>query len=92
MRRRAAFAAAALCGAAVFGQQAAPVFRVAGTIVDAATHAPLAGAEVQVSPVGKSQLIEVAIADAAAHFGVSPGGHAGAEKDRKEQIHELIVA
>jgi hypothetical protein len=62
------FAAAALCGVAVFGQQAAPVFRVAGTVVDAATNAPLAGAEVQVSPVGKSELIEVAIADAAGRF------------------------
>jgi hypothetical protein len=55
---------------AAVAHQAPPpaVYRVAGTVVDAATNAPLAGAEVQVSPVGKDQLIEVAIADGDGHF------------------------
>lgn len=65
--RWAVLAAVALCGAALIGQQA-PVFRVAGMVIDEATNAPLAGAEVQVSPVGKPDLIEVAIADAAGRF------------------------
>lgn len=47
---------------------APPVYRVAGTVVDSATNAPLAGAEVQVSPVGKDQLIEVAVADGNGYF------------------------
>lgn len=51
-----------------YAQQPPSVFKVAGVVVDAATNAPLAGAEVQVSPVGKSQLIEVAVADAAGRF------------------------
>jgi hypothetical protein len=65
--RWAALAALALYSAALMGQQAA-VFRLAGTVIDDSSNAPLPGAEVQVSPVGKPDLIEVAVADAAGRF------------------------
>lgn len=39
------------------------MFRVAGIVVDGATNAPLAGAEVNVSPVSKPDLIEAATTD-----------------------------
>lgn len=63
-------AAVLLLGFHLFCQPAPSpsIFKVAGTIVDAATNAPLAGAEVEVAPVGKSQLIEVAVADGAGRF------------------------
>jgi uncharacterized surface anchored protein len=68
--RKAAPAALLLFGLNAFCQQApAPsIFKLAGVIVDAATNAPLAGAEVEVAPVGKPQLIEVAVADGAGRF------------------------
>src|SRR5690348_17702833 len=43
-------------------------FALSGTVVDAATQAVLPGAEVQVSPVGKPQLIENVIADGNGRF------------------------
>jgi hypothetical protein len=45
-----------------------PMFKLAGTVVDAVTGAALPNSEVQVSPVGKPQFLESAMADAAGHF------------------------
>jgi uncharacterized surface anchored protein len=52
------------------GQQpsAPQTFTLSGTVVDAATQTALPGAEVQVSPVGKPQLIENVIADGTGRF------------------------
>ncbi len=49
-------------------QQTPAMFKLTGTVVDAATQAPLPGSEVQVSPVGKPQLLESVMADSVGHF------------------------
>jgi hypothetical protein len=65
----------AYCLLAVFaftisGQQppTPQTFTLSGVVIDAATQAGLPGAEVQVSPVGKPQLIENVIADGTGRF------------------------
>jgi uncharacterized surface anchored protein len=53
-----------------FSRQTAspPTYRLSGTVVDSKAHSALPGAEVQVSPIGKPDLIESVIADANGRF------------------------